>query len=506
MKEKPAVRNEGVPSADYVHQILRGTLRLEGFRPLQREVIEHFCGGGSALVIMPTGSGKSLTYQLPALCLEGTTLVISPLKALMKDQVDKLRALGVKATFINSDLSRGERERRQEKMARGEIKIVYVTPERFQKPEFLAAIDRAKGGSGISRLVVDEAHCISQWGHDFRPEYAKIGLLRERLNNPPTLALTATATPEVKKDIREKLRIEDTPIFSLPIARPNLAIEVKDVVGLDEKVEAAVEVMRSASRVGMPVPSTIIYFALITTLHKFSEEFRRKKIHHVIYHGDLPEKIKRKSQEDFLSGREPLIFATPAFGLGVDKADVRAVIHAEVPGSIEAYFQEIGRAGRDGLPAKCALLYDQDDVTTQMEFIEWANPDGEYIRKVMSLVAANPARFKQEGADFLREQMSYFNKRDYRVETALNLLRSWGLLEETRDSVQITGKLTDDLWNELVRAERKRHQQQKLLKLVQWVNSSSCRLLGIYKYFEEGEGRRNDKVEGMPCGICDNCL
>ncbi len=447
--------------------------------------------GQSALVIMPTGSGKSLTYQLPAVGLDGTTLVMSPLKALMKDQVDKLRALGVKATFINSDLSRVEREKRQEKMARGELKIVYVTPERFQKPEFLAAIDRAmkavkNHGAGIVRLVVDEAHCISQWGQDFRPEYAKVGLLRERLQNPPTLALTATATAEVRADILRTLHIETAPTLSLPIARPNLAISVDDVSGLDQKVEKIIEILPNAG-------SAIVYFSLITTLHKISETLRRRKIMHVLYHGDLPEKIKRKSQEDFLNGREPVILATPAFGLGVDKPDVRAVIHAEVPGSIEAYFQEIGRAGRDGKPAQCVLLYDQDDVTIQMEFIEWANPDGEYIRKIMSLIAGNEARFRQEGADFLREQMSYFNKRDYRVETTLNLLQSWGILE----AAKITGELTDELWNEDLRAARKRHQQEKLLKLVRWVNGRSCRPQSIYKYFGEPDGER--------CGICDNC-
>ncbi len=471
-------------------QALQDTFHLEQFRPLQHEVIEHFFAGGSALVIMPTGSGKSLTYQLPAVSLPGTTLVVSPLKALMKDQVDKLRALGVRASLINSDVSRTEREKRQEKLKRGDLQILYVTPERFQKQEFLDAVDSAK----ISRLVLDEAHCISQWGHDFRPEYGKVGLLRERLKNPPTLALTATATAEVKNDIREKLRFDaNAPTFSLPIARPNLAIEVEDIVSLEEKAETAIERLHGHDGVG----SAIIYFALITTLHKFSDVLRKKKIRHVVYHGDLPEKMKRSSQEDFLAGREPIILATPAFGLGVDKPDVRAVIHAEVPGSIEAYFQEIGRAGRDGLPARCVLLYDQDDVTTQMEFIEWANPDGEYIRKVMSLIAGHSARFRQEGADFLREQMSYFNKRDYRVETALNLLRSWGILEETADRAEITGELTNALWNEELRTTRKRHQQEKLLKLIRWINSRACRQQGIYQYFSE--------VETTPCGICDNC-
>lgn len=464
---------------------LQNIFKLPSYRPLQKDVVDHVLNGGSGLVLMPTGSGKSLTYQLPSVLLKGTTLVISPLKALMKDQVDKLRSLGVRATFINSDLKKDEREGRQKKLAEGHWQIVYITPERFRKNEFVDAINSVK----IPLLVVDEAHCISQWGHDFRPEYAKVGVVRAMLDNPPTLALTATATREVREDIRERLGLEQDPVFSLSIERSNLAVSVRDIYGLEQKIKQVEELVLSSQG------STIIYFSLIQTLQKFSQALKKQNISHEIYHGDLPERFKRKSQENFLSGESNLILATPAFGLGVDKPDVRTIIHVEMPGSIEAYFQEIGRAGRDGAPAQCVLLYDEDDVSIQMEFIKWSNPEGSFIKKVFELIKKNPERVRQEGHEFLREQMNFYNKRDFRVETAISLLTSWGFL----DGWQVINQ-DETLENWVVESDREsrlKRQNEKLLRMVQYISTDSCRMQFIYEYFSEADTK--------PCGLCDNC-
>jgi len=469
--------------ATNIEENLLNIFKLQSFRPLQKKVVDHVLGGGSGLVLMPTGSGKSLTYQLPSTLLPNLTLVISPLKALMREQVEKLRALGVRAQFINSDLSKDLRIKRQEQLKAGRYQIFYVTPERFRKADFLSAIQDLS----VSLLVVDEAHCISQWGHDFRPEYAKVGEIRKLLKSPPVLALTATATPQTQMDICQSLSINNIDKFVMPMKRPNLAIRVVDLFGLDSKVEAIVKQIHNQ-------PGTaIVYTTLIKTLYAVSELLNKKKIQHQIYHGELNERDKRQAQNKFLS-EDILILATPAFGLGIDKPDVRNVLHAELPGSLEAYFQEIGRAGRDGLPADCTLLYDEEDVATQMEFIKWSSPDTQFITKVFDLIKRNPQRVRQEGATFLREQMNFYNKHDYRVDTVVQLLTASGALE----GWEVTGDIDNSLLNETLRAELIREKNKKLLRLVQFATGTDCRQKMIYEYFGEGDL--------AACGVCDNCL
>jgi ATP-dependent DNA helicase RecQ len=334
---------------------------------------------------------------------------------------------------------------------------------------------------------VDEAHCVSQWGHDFRPEYSKVGDIRKILNEPPVLALTATATTEVQNDIRARLRIENDAVFSLPIDRPNLAIRVVDLFGDESKLKEIQEQLQKKPG------TTIVYFTLIKTLYEFSEALTKNKVPHEIYHGELDPKQKKRAQQKFLK-EDILILATPAFGLGIDKPNVRSVIHAEVPGSLEAYFQEIGRAGRDGKPADCVLLYDEEDVATQMEFIKWSTPDADFIQKVHRLIEKNPERVRQEGPEFLREQMNFHNKHDYRVDTVLQLLMASGSLE----GWEITGPVDAVLLDNELRSRMQKEKNKKLLSLVQFVSSEKCRLQTIYQYFSQSEG--------APCGICDNCL
>ena len=473
--------------------ILKSRYGYTDFRGDQKAAIEAVRAGASCLVLMPTGMGKSLIYQIGAELLGGLTLVISPLKALMKDQVDQARAKGLNCTFINSDLSPDERKLRYKKLSSGAIDILYVTPERFRKSEFRDALLK----NDIRLLAVDEAHCISQWGHDFRPDYSRVSEFIALMGQPTTVALTATATPEVQKDIISQLstnkNTDDFLIFDSGLERPNLSLNVHEPYGLDQKIQGFVGLRHLH-----PGP-TIVYFALIQTLENFSQEITKLGIPHVKFHSRLKDKVRKRNQELFLEGASDLILATPAFGLGVNKPDVRMVVHAEVPGSLEAYYQEVGRAGRDGELADAHLFYDQDDVTIQADFIKWANPDPGFVQKVYNLIERDNDRVNQEGIDFVREQLNFYNRRDFRVETALNLLDRWGVTsgELHKRNLQVVDELPKEYLDAEKFEARLKSQNQALLALVQFTSSSSCRLNSVYEYF--------GRPPGEPCGICDNC-
>jgi ATP-dependent DNA helicase RecQ len=461
------------------------------FRGDQEAVIQAVLAGRSALVLMPTGMGKSLCYQLPAMLLPGLTLVISPLIALMQDQVDQARKRGLNASFISSSLTADERQKRYEQLAKGELKLLYVTPERFRKPEFREAL----ASQTVSLLAVDEAHCISQWGHDFRPDYSRVGEFRGLIGNPPTLALTATATARVQKDILENLGLDDAEIFSHALERPNLSLNIHDVYGLDEKIRGLV-----AFRHQNPGPA-IIYFSLIQTLYSVAKELQRLGQPHLIYHGQLSPEERRRNQRKFLAGEGDMILATPAFGLGVDKPDVRFLAHMEMPGSIEAYFQEVGRAGRDGKPSACHLFYDQEDVSIQMDFLKWANPEASFISKVYQLIKAGGPGLQDDGIDYLRQQMNFYNSRDFRVETAVNVLERWGCLEQDsrlKFGYRAVEEPTAEMLDEHAQKNRARVQNEKLLEMVRLATQSEgCRMQTVLEYFGHAAAR---------CGICDLCL
>lgn len=464
----------------------------DSFRGLQQEALTALFQGENGLLVMPTGAGKSLCFQLPSQVFDNLTLVVSPLIALMKDQVEDLRKRGIEAYALNSSMLKPEKDKVLERLRRGGRMILFVTPERFRKPEFMEALK----GQTVSLFAVDEAHCISQWGQDFRPDYSRLKEVREQLGQPLTLALTATATPEVRADIVKQLFVagEKVQQWVDSIERPNLFLQAHEVYGMDEK-------LRSLVALKYHVPgSTIVYVSLISTLYKIQEGLHKLGIRPLVYHGDLERRQRMRMQENFMTADDEWILATPAFGLGINKPNIRQVIHAETPGSIEAYYQEVGRAGRDGLLAECTFLYDPEDLPTQMEFINWANPDTEYIRAIFAELKNNLSIVKQRGLDFLRERMNFYNRRDFRVETVMNLLERFDIIEwPNHDSkrLQIIGDIEQLDLNTEMNSQRKMSLLSKLQQMMDWAKSTECRKKYIYQYF----GVNNTGN----CGSCDNC-
>ena len=405
---------------------LREHFGFADFREGQREVIAAILEGKDAVVVMPTGSGKSLCYQLPAMMFGGATVVVSPLIALMKDQVDALKARDLPATFINSSIAEREQWARIDALRQGHFKLVYVAPERFRSSRFLEALKSIS----VSLFAVDEAHCISTWGHDFRPDYLRLKRVVQALNGTgggaQTLALTATATPYVRSDIIQQLGLREPQTFVSGFDRPNLTI---DVVHTEKEREKVARIKRLAKTHD---GSGIIYASTRKAVEQVAMQLQGQGLSVSAYHAGMGDSVRVKAQEDFMTGRTQMIVATNAFGMGIDKPDIRFVAHYQMPGSIEAYYQEIGRAGRDGLPSFCILLFNYADKNTHDFFIEGSYPSAEIISNVYNALVSTRLKRIELSAPEIAKRAGARN--EMAVQSALYLLERAGHIQRVAAS------------------------------------------------------------------------
>src|SRR5688572_3780814 len=371
------------PTMDDARKALRASFGYDDFRPGQEMAIESVLSGRDTLVVLPTGGGKSVCFQIPALVLPGLTVVVSPLISLMKDQVDALEARGLPAAFINSSLTSAQVSDRLGRAARGELRLLYLAPERFDYGNVAGRLC----DMGVSLLAVDEAHCISQWGHDFRPSYLRVAEARKKLGSPPTVALTATATPEVRDDICRQLALDNPRTIITGFDRTNLTYHVLPARNDAEKDTLLVETLRKHDGLA------VVYAATRKSVDRLSFLLEQQGIPSAGYHAGLDDTHRREVQEAFMTERIRAIIATNAFGMGIDKPNVRLVIHHSMPGTLEAYYQEAGRAGRDGKPSEVFLLHSFPDRFTHEFFIKGSYPE----RKVVEDVYRNLARVSKRG-------------------------------------------------------------------------------------------------------------
>ncbi len=457
--------------------------------------------GRDVVVVMPTGSGKSLCFQLPALEFPGVTLVLSPLIALMKDQVEALLRRGIPAAFINSSLGWSEIRHRLDEMRAGRLKLVYVAPERFRDSAFTQALKEIN----LSMIAVDEAHCVSQWGHDFRPDYLRIGRETRQFPKARVMALTATATGRVRDDIALHLGLgqhgrASPAVFVHGFERPNLLIRVSRVSTHAEKMARLLSVIDDW-RFG------IIYCSTRKQVEKVTAKLAEQGVKAPMYHGGLRDEQRAAMQEQFMSRQYDVVVATNAFGMGVDRGDVRFVMHWDVPGSMEAYYQEIGRAGRDGAPAWCELLYNYADVRTQEFFLEGANPSRETVLELLALVRrrCSKAPLARSAEDWAEDLKSTRNP--MAVRSAFSLLDHAGCIRREAEAggrtlaVMAEEKVNAEaLAAQLLRAESKAERDRaRLDAMLAYVGRRQCRHAQILRYFGE-------KVEREACRACDVCV
>ena len=463
---------------------LREVFGYDEFLPGQADVVASVLSGRDTLAVLPTGGGKSVCFQLPALLLDGLTLVVSPLLALMKDQVDALVHNGVAAAAINSTVDREAQADILHRAASGELRLLYVAPERFSDGRFVAALRTVK----VARLAIDEAHCISQWGHDFRPSYRDIGGARARLGGPPIVALTATADPRVRDDIVERLSLGEPAIHIAGFDRPNLRFHTMRVRSQKEKIERIVELLGGLGEEA----SAIVYCATKKRVESLAEALQQRRIRCARYHAGMAKEDRERIQNAFARDSLRVIIATNAFGLGIDKPDVRLVVHHDLPESIEAYYQEAGRAGRDGDPAECVLYFAPRDRGLREFFIELAHPPASVVLEVyQALVRRGGGRAIIEDLVDNDETPGVNAAIQALVESGLVQRQgrvAWALRPNGEDAIDLAG----------LEAHRA-HATAKLDAMQAYAESATCLRARVLGYFGETDGARS-------CGNCGPCL
>ena len=491
-----AATSQGIGASD-VRNELRRRFGWEEFRPGQEEVVRRVLAGENVLAVMPTGAGKSLCYQLPALMLPGTALVVSPLIALMQDQAAAMDAgdagESAPAVVINSTLPAAEQARRLAEVAAGRVKVVWVSPERFRNRRFVEAMQRAQ----LSLVAIDEAHCISQWGPDFRPDYLFLREVIRWLGRPRVLGLTATATPDVQRDIVEQLGLKQVATVIAGFERPNLRFEV---IPCPDEAAKLHQVHLLAGR-----GPGIIYCGTRRNCEQVALFLQQGGARAEYYHGRLSADERLRAHSAFSAGELDAIAATTAFGMGIDKADIRYVAHYDVPGSLEEYYQEAGRAGRDGQPARCVLLYDRDDFRLQEFFIEHSWPTGDDLARAFAAIA----RAAESGrAVFARRDLeSTLEMDDTRARVVISELERAGAVRRQIDGPRgemvirlLMGELTNEAITnrEAAIAVLKQARYRKIDQMRDYAEATTCRTAIIRRYFGEAE---------VPdaCGHCDIC-
>ena len=437
-------------------ELLKIHFNYGSFRPGQEQAIDAILSGKNVLAVLPTGGGKSLIFQLPSLVLEGITIVVSPLIALMKDQVDSLLAVGIPATFINSSVSLSETTKRLEEIRKGAYRLVYVAPERFYNQAFINELKQIK----VSLFAIDEAHCISQWGHDFRPSYLRLKEAIKHCDSPVVVALTATATPEVRVDIAKQLNLQNYEAVVSGFARPNLHFAAV-ATNNGKKLEHILDVVRSQED-----SAGIIYAGTRSKVDEIVEFLSDYDIATIAYHAGMDSDSREWAQEQFMKGEVKIVVATNAFGLGINKKDIRFVIHHDLPGTLEAYYQEAGRAGRDGKDSFCLLFYSPSDRYLQEFFIAGDNPSPELIRDVYRFLL-DEYEFNQEPDASVLITYSELAKRlvesapDMAIGTAIKILEKEGYVSRPNEKTTNSFIKLTSSWEDLFSALSARAKAQR---------------------------------------------